>query len=606
LVDALLLEHRYIRRLLELLDELTLKIERGPRRKSMESVRLLQTILQYMTDVCDPRHHALEDRLVDTLAQRSVAKDTGILAFSAAHESLHEDVVALQRSIKRVLNEKAEMGSELRLATRHYIDALTGHIELEEKLLFPPAIKAIRKYEWQSLQQTTAPDPLFGGIAAEPYLELFSYLTKRIVSVGEEQPGLVLMRRASATAERLDVLSTGLEDLGDMLVDQARLQLEEQRKSFVRMCKAANIGAAIRLVGEVTATSLQGAKAVLSETITIATTTGGSLIAPEKFKRPEAPPQAPHGGRHQHKLSWQAHALNMPLRLWMKQRMKRVDVANLRSWARHARIVAKALSMNLGEGAVHVGGVRAEWISPNSHPSSRVLLYLPGGSFILPPTPMHRDMIARMCKAIDARALMVQYRLAPEHPFPAGLEDCLAAYRHLLGQGIDPKNIVIAGDSAGGGLTLSTLLALRDAGDPLPGSAVSISPLADLTYSGPSRVYNRLRDPMLPTKRGVHLNDIYLKGHSPDHPLVSPVYGDYTGLPPILIQVGSTEMLLDDSLRVAARARAKGVAVEVEVWREMPHVWHFWKMLPESGKAIDHIATFVRKHMPDLAAAKAA
>ena len=207
---------------------------------------------------------------------------------------------------------------------------------------------------------------------------------------------------------------------------------------------------------------------------------------------------------------------------------------------------------------------------------------------------VHRQLVEKICLASQSDALIVHYRLAPEHPFPSGLEDCKAAYLSLLDEGCAPENIVIAGDSAGGNLVLATMLALRDEGHPLPGAAVMLSALTDLTYSGESRVYNRWRDPMLPNTRSSGMHQVYLNGASPEDPLASPVFGDLSGLPPILGQVGSTEILLDDTTRVAEQARAVGTPFYLEVWKRMPHAWHTQNTLPEARLAIGRIAQFVR------------
>ena len=604
----MLLDHRYMQRLLELLDELTQKIERSSRRRSSSQLGLFKAILRYLTEVCDPRHHAFEDRLIEILRQRSPAPVEELQGFSAAHKSLKRDVKALQRCVEHAESNDRQVFLALRTATLSYVATLRHHIEQEEGVLFPLAVKVVRKSEWRKLLLPVQPDPLFGKGASEPYLELFSYLTRRIVRIGVEGYGIGMMRGATSAAERLDVLSSGFEDASEMLTQQLRTQVRSQVDSLARIRLAPDCNTMLHMTGEATRNSLRGALNILSETASIARTTGRAFLKPGTDKCVIEPPEALTSGAfvRQQKPSWQAQALNLPLRLWLKQKMKSGEVNQLRSWGRRAEWAAKALSKSKKNKIVKFGATLVEWVAPISAAASRVLLYLPGGAFIIPAMPMHRSFIARLCQAIDARALLVNYRLAPEHPFPAGLDDCVAAYRYLLKQGIDPQRIVIAGDSAGGGLVLSTLLALRDAGDPLPAGAVALSALADLTYTGASRVYNRSLDPMLPTRRAVHLNDMYLTGQSAENPLVSPVYGDFTGLPPILIQVGSTEMLLDDSLRVAARARAQGVAVEVEVWHEMPLVWHLWKILPESGKAINHISAFVRRNIPDIAEAKAA
>ena len=244
-----------------------------------------------------------------------------------------------------------------------------------------------------------------------------------------------------------------------------------------------------------------------------------------------------------------------------------------------------------------------DWIRTPESSDALTLLYLPGGGFMLPASGQVALMVSRICQVARSRALLVHYRLAPEHPFPAGLEDCLAAYRHLLDLGTDPKSIVIAGDSAGGGLTLSTLMALRDDGDPLPAGAVVISPFTDFSFGGESRFSNARRDPLLSAKSMKMMNALYLDDALHDNPLVSPVFGDFQGLPPILAHVGSTEVLLDDTRRVGERAVAQGVDFRVEVWDQMPHVWHMAAFLPESKTAIAGIGAFMRECTQAAAAA---
>ncbi len=203
-------------------------------------------------------------------------------------------------------------------------------------------------------------------------------------------------------------------------------------------------------------------------------------------------------------------------------------------------------------------------------------------------------MVSRIARASNARALSIDYRLAPEHPFPAAVEDAIAAYKWLLAQGYKPGKIVIAGDSAGGGLTLAALLAIRDAGLPMPAGAVPISPWTDLEGTGESVRTRAARDVMVTQDNLQSSAKQYYGMHDPKDPLVSPVHANFRGLPPMLIQVGDAEILLDDATRVAKSAKAAGVEVELEVWDEMPHVWHvFAKLLPEGQQAIDKIGKFV-------------
>jgi acetyl esterase/lipase len=240
-------------------------------------------------------------------------------------------------------------------------------------------------------------------------------------------------------------------------------------------------------------------------------------------------------------------------------------------------------------------GVPGAWIRvPESGPTT--LYYLHGGGYTIGSIDSHAAMISRIARAARAEAFAIDYRLAPEHRFPAAVEDATTAYRWLLKQGVDPASIVISGDSAGGGLTVATLVALRDAGDPLPAVAAVISPWTDLTCTGESMKTRAELDPMIPAAETSTGAANYLGDESPTHPLASPLYADLQGLPPMLIQVGDHEVLLDDSTRLAERAKAAGVDVTLEVWDEMIHVWHFFaSILPEGQQGIDRIGEFVRQ-----------
>jgi epsilon-lactone hydrolase len=243
---------------------------------------------------------------------------------------------------------------------------------------------------------------------------------------------------------------------------------------------------------------------------------------------------------------------------------------------------------------VSAGGVNAEWIEAPGATADRVILYLHGGGYVIGSINTHRAMVSRIARASNARALSLDYRLAPEHPFPAALEDAIASYKWLLAQGYKPGKIVIAGDSAGGGLTIAALLAIRDAGLPMPAGAVPISPWTDLEGTGESVRTRAARDVMVTQENLAHSAKQYYGTHDPRDPLVSPVHADFRGLPPMLIHVGDAEILLDDATRVAKSAKAAGVDVELEVWDDMPHVWHvFAKILPEGQQAIDKIGKFV-------------
>jgi acetyl esterase/lipase len=249
--------------------------------------------------------------------------------------------------------------------------------------------------------------------------------------------------------------------------------------------------------------------------------------------------------------------------------------------------------------SVKAGGVPAEWVVDPEADDDRVVLYLHGGGYSLGSLDSHRLLVANISRAAKARVLSVDYRLAPEHPYPAAVDDAVAAYRWLLGQGVNADRIVISGDSAGGGLTLATLLALRDAGDPLPAAAVPLSPWADLEGTGESMRTRAAVDLMIQPDRLKETADLYANGADLRHPQLSPVHGDYAGLPPLLIQVGDAEVLLDDATRVASIAKAAGVDVTLEVWDDMPHVFQsFVGLLPEADDAVERIGQFVRTRVP--------
>ena len=236
-------------------------------------------------------------------------------------------------------------------------------------------------------------------------------------------------------------------------------------------------------------------------------------------------------------------------------------------------------------------GVPVEWIAAPGA-DSVVMMYLHGGAYTLGSINTARELTARLARVTNTRALAVDYRLAPEHPYPAAIEDALTVYRWLLKE-VAPSRIIIAGDSAGGGLALATLVALRDAGEALPAGAVFLSPWTDLALTGDSIQGKAATDPILDPESLAMYAGYYAGNHELTSPLLSPLYADLQGLPPLLIQVGTEEILLDDAVRCADKARAAGVDVTLEVWDEMFHIFQMLPFFPETKKAIEHIAAFV-------------
>jgi acetyl esterase/lipase len=244
---------------------------------------------------------------------------------------------------------------------------------------------------------------------------------------------------------------------------------------------------------------------------------------------------------------------------------------------------------------VDAGGRPAEWVRAPGANDDHTVLYLHGGGYCIGSITTHRQLAANVSSAAAARVLLLDYRLAPEHPFPAAVDDATSAYRFLAGS-TDPATLAIAGDSAGGGLTVATLLALRDADVPLPAAGVCLSPWLDLALSGASMDSKAKVDPMVQRAPLQRLAAAYLGSAPPRSPLASPLFAELDGLPPLLVQVGDAETLLDDSTRFVERARAAGVEATLEVWNDMVHVWHaFAFILPEARQAIDRIGQFLKE-----------
>lgn len=243
---------------------------------------------------------------------------------------------------------------------------------------------------------------------------------------------------------------------------------------------------------------------------------------------------------------------------------------------------------------VSADGIPAEWVVPAGIPPERTVLYIHGGGFNAGSLEGARAAAGNIAVAGNARVLSIDYRLAPENPFPAALEDALAAYSWMLATGVKPETVVVVGESAGGTLALSLLLQLRDQRMPLPGLAVCLSPLTDLAMSGDTWELNAGRDLLLHPEKVRGSIELYLAGADPETPLASPLYAELAGLPPMLIQVGSEEYLLSDATRLADKAQAAGVVVRLEVWDHMQHGWHIMApFLPEAHMALDEIGEFM-------------
>lgn len=245
-----------------------------------------------------------------------------------------------------------------------------------------------------------------------------------------------------------------------------------------------------------------------------------------------------------------------------------------------------------------IGMCKAEWSLAPGSDATKTLLFFHGGGYCSGSIQSHRRMVAETGRAARVRTLALGYRLAPENPFPAALDDALAAYEFLLAQGVSSASIAVGGDSAGGGLTLATMIRLRDAGKPLPGCIWLVSPWVDLEMTGASMDEKAAVDPLIHRDYLEELASAYLGNTNAREPLVSPLHADLAGMPPALIQVGSAETLLDDAVRIARRLGAADVATNLEIWPHMIHAWHLWAARLESGRrAIASAGTFINERL---------
>ncbi len=293
-------------------------------------------------------------------------------------------------------------------------------------------------------------------------------------------------------------------------------------------------------------------------------------------------------------ITLRARIVRLGTRCFIKRRSRGLALAESREKFRAMERLVPRPPRGTETVRVDAGGVAADVITRPASRADRHVLYLHGGGYRVGSAVTYRHFTWRMADAARARVLIIDYRLAPEHPFPAALDDALAAYRWLLANGA--REIVVMGDSAGGGLSLALLMRLRDAGLPLPQAAVALSPWTDLALSGPSLTENAARDPMINAGDMPQAAADYLAGADPRDPYASPLYGDTAGLPPVLVQVGSDEVLRDDAVRMADKLCAANPRSELQIWPLMPHVFQAYApVMPEARRAIAEIAAFLQR-----------
>ena len=304
-------------------------------------------------------------------------------------------------------------------------------------------------------------------------------------------------------------------------------------------------------------------------------------------------------------MSWQAKTFHLFFRFskWLDRNQTAEQfVESQRRFAKRASVFCRVPKHCIHE-AIKIKQLPCEWmVHESARDSQNVILYFHGGAYVMGGVKTHYGIAAQLSEATQAKVLLVDYRLAPEDPFPAALHDAMECYRYLLDQNYDAKNIVMAGDSAGGNLTLVSLLKIREEKLPMPAAGVCFSPWCDLTHSGESHIRNQQSDTMIAMRIIPQVAAMYAGKASLTDPLVSPWFADYHGMPPLYINASSSEVLLDDALRVAKKAQAQGVKVQLTIKENMPHAYPgMCEVLPEAREAVNEVADFLRTNVNSFA-----
>ncbi|MEL6131865.1 MAG: alpha/beta hydrolase [Bacteroidota bacterium] len=272
--------------------------------------------------------------------------------------------------------------------------------------------------------------------------------------------------------------------------------------------------------------------------------------------------------------------------------LKQIDTLR---WLLEQSTLPFALPKGVTMESLRVWGMDAEWVIPANADGKKAILFLHGGGYTVGSLQTHRAMVAKLALEAGIAALAIDYRLAPEHRFPAALEDALHGYQYLLEKGYSAENITLVGDSAGGGLIMATLLTMQELDISLPSAACLMSPWLDLTFSAPSAQLYADDDPIVTIPDVTPWASAYAGEYDLTHPMISPLFGELKDLPPLFVQVSDHEVLTDDSLRLDARIREAGGQIEVQVWEGMIHVWQlFWRYIPEGLQAIQEMAAFIK------------
>jgi acetyl esterase/lipase/hemerythrin-like domain-containing protein len=537
IIDTLYSEHGYILNLLNSLEKQAEKLKPG----KVPDYQLLLELVDYLVHYPGEFHHPREDLLFGALLKKDKKLQPRIDRLMREHETLGQYNDQIFNELTAIVNGRRADQPALYKLIGKLIKGYRLHISYESREIFPLAKGTLSAAQLKKIEAKTRyiDDPLFGVEVKRQYRRVGRNLQAALGGASE----FLLEKEVAGIEPAIEKVAVLVNKLNEMR-ESAKLPGPRFLRSRLK----------------------------------------GAGLCSRAGKRP----------------SWQAQVMNLCTRSFMKPMMRYGSVEGMRGMldrvdSQGERLLPEDVSARL----VKKKGYEGEWVRIAGKRPRKTILYFPGGGFIMRTPTQHKGMVAKICREANAKALIVHYSLAPEIPFPGGLEDCLAAYHDLLDSGIKAEDITVAGDSAGGGLVLSTLLALRDEGTELPGNAIVLSPLADLTYSGGSREFNKDKDPMLPTHRASQMHELYIGEALPEDRFISPVFADFDGLPPILGQVGSTEILLDDTVRAAAKAEECGVPFFLEVWEQLPHVFPMFGVLPEAQVAIERMAEFINTNKLD-------
>lgn len=555
-ICSILDDHRYILRLLKILESESRKVSVS----SWPGSECMLSIMHYIQNHTDRYHHPKEELIFATMKFAGMRVRDTMHELMRQHEEMEQqadEIVALIKELDR--GRSSSSVAELKQKIVYFCNSLKAHMLLEEERVFPYAYSDLSKSDWRKIDRKIAPiiDPVFGPIKSSLYAEIFERYVAHTVSVSRGVVPVGLIENVAGFAEKF---------------------LSQSASTAKKLFPALN-----KRGGDHISQFSSSAQSVhISSDADSESYSRGDLKYDSRAR-----------------ISWQASLTNLLLRVAIKPYLGRARPGGMQ------RVGSSGNSAFQPPGDIITTEVdsdqfEARWILPEPAYASvkRTLLYLPGGGFIFPASAFHCRLVKQLAEKLEVRGMLVHYRLAPEYPFPAGLEDAVAAYRYLLEeQGVAPEDIILAGDSAGGGLTLSLLLSIREQGLPMPSCATVFSPFTDLSFSSPSMRYNKFRDPLLPSGSEISSFDVYARDVPSTHPLVSPLFGSFEDFPPILAQVSSTETLLDDTLRLARKARSQDVKFEVEVWQGLPHVFQLLSFLPESAHAIENAVDFIKKQM---------